>query len=208
MDYCIKNHKNIYIRLNDFGAPVTCVEGVKGLFEHSKAKNILDCLPKTLKRMNFHVEAIPEIKPKTECNCKQVLEGKIIQGTGYVPSENITRWVEKFGVCSDILEESKQRAKYLLEELGKSDKELTDLLHIIELENPKDMFRGWKIYVDIRENRKKRRDIKDELLVIENILKEIDPSCLQRERVQKAIDGLYDRKYKFRIIEEDEDANM
>lgn len=208
MDYCIKNHKNIYIRLNDFGAPVTCVEGVKGLFEHSKAKNILDCLPKTLKRMNFRVEAIPEIKPRIEETCKCDKADKTITTNNYVPSENITRWVEKFGVCSDVLTEAKQRAEYLVEEVNKCDKELTDFLHIIELENPKDMFRGWKLYVDIRENRKRRRDIKDELLVVDNILREIEPSCLQRERVQKAIDGLYNRKYKFRVVEEDEDANM
>lgn len=50
MDYCIKNSNNVYIKLNENGTPVTCVESVKGVFEFSKAKNILACLPKSLKR--------------------------------------------------------------------------------------------------------------------------------------------------------------
>ena len=52
MDYVIKNHKNVYIRLNKNGTPVTCAEHEKTLFEYSKAKNILNGLPKTLRRLN------------------------------------------------------------------------------------------------------------------------------------------------------------
>lgn len=61
MDYVIKNHKGVYIRLNYNGAPVTCAEHEKSLFEQSKAKNILDSLPKTLKRLKFKVEPILDI---------------------------------------------------------------------------------------------------------------------------------------------------
>lgn len=53
MDYIIKNHKGVHIRLNSNGAPVTCAEHEKTLFEYSKAKNILNSLPKTLRRLNF-----------------------------------------------------------------------------------------------------------------------------------------------------------
>ena len=35
LDYVIKNHKNVYIRLNKNGAPVTCGEHEKTLFEYS-----------------------------------------------------------------------------------------------------------------------------------------------------------------------------
>ena len=61
LDYVIKNHKNVYIRLNGNGKPVTCAEHEKTLFEHSKAKNILDSLPKTLRRLKFKIEPIPDI---------------------------------------------------------------------------------------------------------------------------------------------------
>lgn len=61
MDYVIKNHKNVYIKLNQNGKAITCSESERGTFEESKAKNIIGSLPKTLKRLNFKVEPIPDI---------------------------------------------------------------------------------------------------------------------------------------------------
>lgn len=197
LDYCIKNNKNVYLKLNDNGTPITCVESVKGVFEFSKAKNILGSLPKTLKRLNFQVEAIPDIKPKKE----KSIEKKVIQKQNYILSEDITRWVDKFGTCADILNEARKREEQLINDLHNADKEILDLLHIIEIDSPKDMYKGWQQYKLIRENREKRRIIKDELLIVENVLKEINPDCLQRERIQKAINGLLGRKYTFRIVE-------
>ena len=199
MDYVIKNHKNVYIRLNQNGAAITCSESEKGLFEESKAKNIIGSLPKTLKRLNFKVEAIPDIVQK-----KKVIEEKDIKREDYVPSENITRWIEKFGKCGDILSEAEEREKQLLKNLKDNDKELIDILHIIEIEKSKDMFIGWQLYKRIRNNRIDRRSMKDELLIVENVLEQIkNISCLHREKVQKAINGLFTRKYTFRIVEEE-----
>lgn len=87
MDYVIRN-ASFFIKLNESGRPVTCGESQKGLFEYSKAKNICASLPKLLKKMNFRVEAIPEIPQKVE-------EQKAITTNTYVPPENITRWIEK-----------------------------------------------------------------------------------------------------------------
>ena len=197
MDYCIKNSKNVFIKLDNNGSPVTCVESVKGIFEYSKARNILDNIPKTLKRLNFKLEAIPDIPQKE----KKVIHKEVDRQL----SQDITRWVDKFGVCADIFNEAKERENELILELDKSDKELLDILHIIEIEKPKDMFAGWKLYKGIRDNRERRRNIKDELLIVDNVLKEINPACMQRDRVQKAIDGLFGRKYTFRIVEEGEE---
>ena len=196
MDYVINNNKGVYIKLNSSGSPITCSEKDKGLFEYSKAKNILDHIPKTMKKMHFKVEAIPDVKPKSDNKVKNISK------EDYVPSDNITRWVERFGACDDILSEAKSREDELLEKLKNSDNELLDILHIIEIEKPKDLYNGWIIYKKIKQNRKERRDIKDELLIIENVLKKFsDVSCLHRDRVQKAIDGLFGRKYSFRIID-------
>lgn len=204
MDYCIKNSNNVYIKLNKSGCPVTCVEANKGVFAFSKAKNLLACLPKSLKRFNFQIEAIPEIKPKEE-----IKEEKILENQTYVVSEDISRWVDKFGKCADILNEAKQREVELIEALHRNDNAFLDVLHIIEMEKSKDMFSGWKLYKSIKDIRERRRRIKDELIIVDNILREINPSCLQREKVQKAINGLFYRKYKFRVVEEcDEHADL
>ena len=201
MDYCIKNYKNIYIKLNDNGQPVTCGESLRGRFPEHKAKNILNSLPKTLRKMNFRVVAIPEIKTKDE------LEDNIHNRADYELADEISNWVDKFGTCADIFNEAKQRKIALVDELHKKDNELIDILHIIEIEKPKDMFGGWKLYKSIWNNRKQRRKIKDELLIVGNVLDEINPSSIQRDRLQKVVDGLFTRKYTFRVIEEEREEN-
>lgn len=204
MDYVIKNNKKVFIRLDKNGMPVPCSERDKALFEYSKAKNIMEHIPKTMKKMHFKVEAVPEIKPKEEKKVGGISDDSISREE-YIPSDNITRWVEKFGTCDDVISEAKSREEQLLEELKKSDRELLDILHIIEIEKPKDMFGAWKLYKKIKDNRKKRRSIKDELLIIENVLENVSNiSCFHREKIQKAIKGLFNRKYAFRVIEEDE----
>lgn len=200
MDYVIKNHKNVYIKLNQNGTAITCSESEKGLFKESKAKNIISSLPKTLRRLNFKVEAIPDITQN-----KKIIGERDNKREEYIPSENITRWIEKFGKCGDILSEAEEREKQLLKDLKDNDKELIDILHIIEIEKSKDMFAGWQLYKRIRNNRIERRSIKDELLIVENVLEQIkNISCFHREKIQKAINGLFTRKYTFRIVEEEE----
>lgn len=203
MDYVITNpNKKVYIRLNENGLPETCTKQTAQRFENSKARNILDNLPKPLKKFHFKVEPLLEIKQKED---NKISEKKSLENYDYVPSEDITRWIEKFGTCGDIIIEAEEREKQLLKKLDDTDNELLDILHIIEIEKPKDLFGGWQLYRRIRNNRRERRSIKDELFIVENVLKEIkDVSCLHRKQIKKAIDGLFTRKYTFRVVEEEE----
>ena len=169
MDFVIKNNKNVYIRLSENGKAETCKEKDMGRFTEQKAKNILKSLPKTLKNLNFRIECIPDIKMETPIQ-KIVKEEskKIIENTDYQPSDNITQWVEKFGACSDIFKEARERYIKLEDELHTSDAALMDALH--------------------------------------SILEEIDDTKISRERTQKAIDGLFERKYTYRVVEVDENG--
>ena len=165
----------------------------------------MDHLPKTLKRFHFRAQAIPEITPQVNKNIVQEMEKNIIQGNvDYEVTENITQWLDKFGNCADVLNEAKERQKALLQQLEDTDNKLIDILHKIELEPSKDLYHGWLLYKEIKTNRKNRRIIKDELLIIQNVLEKVDSFWLSREQIQKAIDGLFKRKYSFRIIEEQE----
>lgn len=199
MDYVITNpNKKVYIRLNEKGSPETCSKQTAQKFESSKARNILDNLPKSLKRLHFKVEPIPDI-------AQRGIDDKNEKREEYIPAESITRWVEKFGACGDILNEAEEREKELLKALKDSDKELLDILHIIEIEKPKDLYSGWKLYKCIRDNRKSRRNIKDEIMIVENVLANVkNISSFHRDKIQKAIDGLFSRKYTFRVVEEDD----
>lgn len=193
MDYVIKNHKNLYIRLNQNGKPVTCAAHERTLFEYSKAKNILDSLPKTLKRLNFKVEAVPDIMHT---------EKKIIETQNYEVPDTISQWIEKFGICDDILKEAQKRKDELNRDLSNVDKQFINLVHEIELEGKIDLYGGWKERNKIKENRERRRIIKDELMIISNVLR-MDFRNLDRETVNKAVAGLANRKFTYRIVEEE-----
>ena len=122
----IKNKKNTYIRLDENGRFISCSEKLKGTFEYSKACNIVQALPKQLKKMGFYVEAIPDIpesKPK--------VQPKVNDTYHYEPCENVTRWVGKIGAAREILQEAIDREPELTKELSTVDKERSDILHEI-----------------------------------------------------------------------------
>lgn len=202
MDYeIVSGNQKVYIKLDSGGRPVTCGKFERGKFEKSKAKNILNSLPKTLRKFHFKMEAIPDIPPKEDPTTKP----KVIENVGYVPSSNVTQWIEKFGQCGDILNAAIERHSELVKNLSDLDKGLTDILHSVELERPKDLFKAWIIYTDIRTNRRKRRDVKDELRIIRDVIHGVDPAALQRDHIKKSVDDLANRKYIYRIIEDDEE---
>ena len=198
MDYIIRNKSGLYVKLNENGTPETCNESQRGLFECSKANNICNSLPKQLKKFNFFVEAVPEIQPKID-------EQNVITTNTYVPSENVTRWIEKLGQLEDVLTEVSERDEELNGELSDVDLKLQDILHNIELSDKCDMYKSWKIMNEIRKLRKERRQIKDEKLILSGI-KTQGITYLNRKSVQKCVDGLSKRKYRIRIVEEEEDS--
>lgn len=202
LDYVIKNHKNVYIRLNKNGTPVTCTEHEKTLFEHSKAKNVLGNLPKTLRRLNFEVEPIPDFFQKS-LDAEKNVEQKVIEAENYIIPDSIVQWIDKFGICDDILKEAQKRKDELYKELSSIDKQFSNLIHEIEFEGKVDLYGGWKERNQIKENRERRRSIKDEILIISNVLK-MDFRNLDREVVNRAVTGLTKRKFTYRIVEEEE----
>ena len=209
MDYVITNPTNkIFIRLDSKGSPQTCVSQMAQRFEFSKAKNILTNLPKMLKNFGFRVEPVPEIPSKK--SEKEKVELKVFKKENYIISENISRWIEKFGMCGDIIKEARKRKEELIAELSNVDKEISNIIHQIELEDSVDLYRGWlernQIKVAIKVAREKRRIIKDELIIISSVLK-ADFRNLDRNNIRKSIEGLSNRKFTLRIIEDgDENA--
>lgn len=195
MDYVIKNNNKDYIRINN-GKIETCSENYKSIFSESKAKNILSSLPKTLKRYNFHVEAVPDIPPKTKEN------------KTYVVPEEVSRWINKFGTCGEILAEAKARSDILIAQINSCDEQLIDIAHEAELESDLNMYKGYLIYVRLRDNQRMRRKLKDELLIISDVLDDVSPSKLHKSRIQKAVNGLLHRKYKYRITEVEDEGDM
>ena len=108
------------------------------------------------------------------------------------------------GQLEDVLNEVGERNEELNVELSDVDLKLQDILHNIELCDKCDMYTAWNTINSIRDLRKKRREIKDEKLVLSGI-KSQGITYLSRTSVQKCVDGLSKRKYKIRIVEEEEE---
>lgn len=119
-------------------------------------------------------------------------------------NSTVSKWAEKFGICNDILKDAGKRKEELNKELSRLDKELSDILHKIEFESPKDLYKGWLVYKKIKQNRERRRMVKDELLIVSSV-PNLKTDSLDRQVIQKRINGLSKRKYQIRVTEEVED---
>ena len=162
-------------------------------------------MPKTLKKLNFIVEAIPDIQPKEILNSNA--EKCVIEGGNYIVSDQIKQWVEKFGICDDILKEAQKRKKELNKALSEIDKEFINIIHEIEFEGKIDLYGGWQERNRVKENREKRRYIKNEMLVLSSVLK-MDFRNLDRNTIDKVVTGLTKRKFTYRVVEEEETENV
>ena len=201
MEYAIVNNNGVYIRLNN-GQPVACTKKTRDTFQKQKAENILEHLPKSMRRLHFKLECIPDIKMETPVErIVKATKASIKGNDGYEVSESVRSWIDKFGECERILNDAAQRYEDLEIELKRADEELIDILHEVELEKPVDLYRGWIFYKRIRTNRKNRRNLKDEMVIIHNVIAEVDTTKVSKERTQKAINGLFSRKYRYRIVE-------
>lgn len=88
--------------------------------------------------------------------------------------------------------------------LSNVDKELSNELHKIELEKSKNAYQGFLEYKQLKSIMEKRRNIKDELMIISNVLR-MDFRNFNAESVDKAIKGLATRKFTMRVMEGDDD---
>lgn len=68
------------------------------------------------------------------------------------------------------------------------------LWHRIQFSKPLNACDGYKVYREIKGLLDRRRDAKDELLIVDTILT-MDISSLATDRIQKCVDGLKNRVY-------------
>lgn len=199
MDYVIKNDRNLYIRLNKQGLPVSCGQSNKGLFTNDKACNIVDNLPKHLKKLRFKVEAIPDI-----VNPNVVETPKVLVKDVYEQAIGISAWLNKFGEYSRTIDEAKSRKEDLLLSLSNVDRKLSNELHKIELEAWKNACSGYFEYKEIKHITEERRKIKDELFILNCIL-DTDCKNLTLNKLDTLSNKLASRKFVYRIVEDEND---
>lgn len=200
MDYMIVSpNKSLYIRLIN-GRPVTCSKPYLQRFEYSKARNILDSLPKTMKKFQFKVEPIPEISsPPKEEESKVSSTMKTMEKAYIVPKE-VQRWLDRARECNGLAKDASDRKTDLVQKLSNVDKELSNCLHEIELSANKNACNGYKEYRRLKMILERRRVVKDELSVLDSILTS-NLQSMATDRIEKVVNGLGKRKFKFRDVE-------
>lgn len=197
MDYYITSpNKKVYLRLNENGAPEICTKKMAQRFENSKARNILDSLPKTMKKFHFKVEPIPE----EIVHKKEEFKEEVIVSTYYVVPDTVNKWVERVKSCNNLAIDATKRKEELIKELSKIDKEKSNCLHNIELTKWENGCDGYKEYKKLKIILEKRRCIKDELLVVQSILSS-NLESMATNQVEKVVKGLSNRVFTIREVE-------
>lgn len=197
MDYIIRS-KHTYIKLDANGTPTTCAKQEARRFEHSKAQHVIEMLPKTLRRFHFKLEAVPEIAPpkKAEPKAKDHKPKKVIQEPKDIP-DTVMRWVTKVENLNGLAQEASDRIKALDEEYLHIERKETDILHEIELSRKVNACDGYKKFRELKEILEKRREIKDEKLVV-SILLENNIGQLAAVDFRRRVEGLKARTYAYR----------
>lgn len=207
MNYVVTNDK-LYIRLSSNGSPVTCSKCNAQVFEKDKADNILKNLPKVLKNFHFKVKPAPQSEKeipqnKTKTDNVQSEEKKYIRKDSYIPCDEVVRWIEKSRQCSEFVEDAMRRRTILHKKLANVDRELSNCMHQIELEKWKSGCDGYKLYKFEKEILEKRRQIKDELVIIQSVLD--NTKCtIGIKNIEKTFNRLGTRRFEIRIIEDDD----
>lgn len=201
MDYIITNRKEA-IRLDPAGRPCTCNHKAAQRFPEEKAQHIKAHLPKTLQRFHFQVERageetvdVPDVDPQT-VNIPG--ESKVIMNTyrAGVPS-CVQAWVNKVKSFNGLAKEAEQRKEFLNGKLSDTDKEIENVKHEIEFSQNMNVCDGYSEYKKMRELLRKRREIKDELFIV-NLILSSNLSAVSQNQIERSAEGLANRKYKYR----------
>ena len=188
---CILVDGDIYLGMtNNNYIPVKDKEDAKIFQSEQNAMSILrSCVPKILrKNYNWKTMAVEEIVSS---------DSKI--NIQYTPID-IDDLKESIGSLSNKLSILKGNKEWLLEELSNIDKQICDVMHYLEFNNFS-ACEGYKLCKALKELRLKRREVKNELELI-NIVNTHSCNNIINGSTSKAIAGLETKQYAPRVLVE------
>ena len=183
------------------------------VWEEEKAKNVLKSLPSYLKGFcKYSLEPALDAEvdnTDADLDLLKKLTPEVELGASFTESRKITGCsIENQQVTDelDVLRKTFSKLKNIPTEIKKLQKELEeldlrrqDLLHITELESPKNLYKGYLIYKELREVSIKRREVKD-LLMIATAYRDAFKLTDDADCVVKSVDdALTDRYYYIRV---------
>lgn len=111
---------------------------------------------------NLIVEAKPEVKQEKKIENQPIIKEN--------HNNNIDNWLKKLHSCNGIKEEARERMEYLYKKLSLIDQAQDVFLHVIESNEHPNASMAYKERMKLSEIRKKRRQIKNELVVVQMII--------------------------------------
>lgn len=185
--FIYKNHKNKYVPIAN--------EAMADKFNKKQADGVYNnSLPKALKSV-FYVQKYD--KPE-EKQIKQVIESDLENNTEKVMlEENIQVWLNRLADLNGLVKDATARKIILEKQLKDLEDEKIDIEHYIEFSSL-NAAQGCKASKELKQCRMKRRHVKNEIFVLDMILKQNISVSLIEEIIEK-IRVMDKRTYKPRV---------
>lgn len=181
--YIIAGKNNVYINSDNGINIVNNIENSTKWNSKEKAENVLVncCMSTMIKKHDLHVEEF-------------CIDSYLIRN-GYIP-----KLINEVKNLQSITSKLNNRKSYLLEELSKADKKISDILHAAEFYDL-NACQGYKLYKMLHEVRKERREIKNELDEI-NLFQNSSISQKSLDKLEINIFNMQKKRYYPRILNE------
>lgn len=124
---------------------------------------------------NLIVEVKPEVKQEEKTENQPIIKED--------HNNNINNWLKKLHSCNGIKEEARERMEYLYKKLSLIDQAQDVFLHVIESNEHPNASMAYKERMKLSEIRRKRRQIKNELAVVQMIISHNTSSKLYERMV-------------------------
>lgn len=188
-DIYLGMNKNNYI-------PVKDKEDAKRFPSEKNAMAMLQsCVPKILrKNYNWKTEEVEDTEDiKDMCDSTTNVNAQYT----HVDIDDLKSTINNLSSKLSTLQGNKE---WLLEEESNLDKQISDILHFIEF-NSFSASEGYKLCKALKELRLKRREVKNELELI-NIINMHNCTHIANGNTNKAISGIENKKYAPRVLTE------
>ena len=177
-----------------------------------------------MRQYKFELEPLVEEKTELEIKQEQILmkAAEHAKKTGYYTEiknenkskeesevnnvNNIDNWLKKLNSCNGIKREAQERLDYLNQKLSLIDQAQDIILHMIEKNEHPNAPTAYKQRMKILEIRKKRRKIKNEMIIVQMIVTN-DLSSRMYDHISAVSNGLQhpqnlDEKYNLDVADE------
>lgn len=124
---------------------------------------------------NLIVEVKPEVKQEEKTENQPIIKED--------HNNNINNWLKKLHSCNGIKEEARERMEYLYKKLSLIDQAQDVFLHVIESNEHPNASMAYKERMKLSKIRRKRRQIKNELAVVQMIISHNTSSKLYERMV-------------------------